>query len=86
MSALRKIEAYDLELYAINTGELYRQHCLLAALGADTLTWREHLINIVVPRYRKEIESAAYVDSPTVTDVAKRLKEYYDQHIKEMMK
>jgi hypothetical protein len=77
---MREIEAHDLELYAINTGELYQAHKLLAAF--PTKRWVQHIRERVIPRYCREIEPVSASDA-VVEVVAGALRNYYKRHMEE---
>jgi hypothetical protein len=76
----RQVEAHDLELYAINTGEFYQLHKKLAPENA--WAWIKHVRDNVMPRYCKEIEPI-WATSKVVEAVAVALKEYYQRHVEE---
>lgn len=76
---IRLIEAHDLELYAVNTGEFYKQHCLMASKGYSVAWWELWLRERVLPHYSREIEPITY-DHETVANVARTLRDYYLQH------
>lgn len=79
---MRAVEAYDLELFAINTGELYQTHLYMARNGASESGWREYLRCQVLPLYCKQVERITY-DFETVANVAKALKDYYERQLEE---
>jgi hypothetical protein len=80
--AIRLIDANDLELYAINTGELYARHKQLARGSATIHAWQNH-VRRVLDRYTHEIEPV-YAKPATVNHVARALKDYYTRHISEL--
>lgn len=78
-----EVDAHDLELYAINTGEFYEIHCNLARRFVGTAVWINHLIDRVIPRYCREVEPV-WATYATALAAAKELAAYYQQHIKEL--
>jgi hypothetical protein len=73
----------DLELFAINTGELYKRHCQLAAINPHPSEWEWHVFNRVIPLYIRQVELRAFSGEEIVA-TAKGLREYYAQHVKEL--
>lgn len=78
----RLIDATDLELYAINAGEFYKIHCAMAYQNQSLPMWEEWLRFRVLPHYKHEIGPVTY-DHETVANVARSLRDYYVQHLKE---
>lgn len=79
---MRVIEDYDLNLFAINTGELYQTHLYMARNHATVAGWMEYLKCQVLPLYCKQVERVTY-DWETVANVAQSLKDYYERQIAE---
>jgi hypothetical protein len=77
---MREVDSHDLELYAINTGELYQTHKLL--VGKNGWAWVKHVRDRVLPRYCREIEPVS-ASATTVDEVAVALCNYYTQHERE---
>jgi hypothetical protein len=77
---MRAIEAHDLELFTINTGELYQYHKFLAPFPVRE--WRLHLTDRVIPLYSRQVEPVTY-DWETIANVAQSLKDYYQRHVAE---
>jgi hypothetical protein len=84
----RQVEAYDLELYAINTGKLYKRHLELARKTQDGRDiygieeWIGHVKHSVLERYRREIEPVS-AKPLTIQMVARSLRDYYQNHLRE---
>jgi hypothetical protein len=76
----RPVEAYDLELYAINTGQFYQWHT--ANAGEPLGVWLQHVATTVKPRYCREVEPVSATPE-TLQTVAAALKAYYEQHNRE---
>jgi len=85
------MQVHDLTLYAINTSEWYETHKALA--HAKTLahpvvvfiTWRQHVINTVIPAYRREFhEPYEGMSEEEVKEVARNLQEHYEIHVAEL--
>ena len=79
---MREVLAYDLELYAINTGQLYQTHKSLARRKQNAWAWIMHVRDNVIPRYSREIEPV-WASAETVDAVAVALMEYYARHVME---
>ena len=79
---MREVQAYDLELYAINSGSLYEKHKRLGKTNS-LVDWVEHVRNCVRPKYSCEIEHV-YMSDKTAVDTARRLMEYYARHVREL--
>jgi hypothetical protein len=77
---MRTIEANDLYLFTINTGELYQYHKFLAPFPVRE--WRLHLTDRVIPLYGRQVEPVTY-DWETIANVAQNLKDYYQEHVAE---
>jgi hypothetical protein len=77
----RSVKAYDLVLFATNTGSLYETHKQMAREGASQQKWFEH-IDRVVRLYCREVESVRAWPSDRF-DAARELKAYYERHIGE---
>lgn len=82
MKTTRALEKHDLVLFAINTGELYQSHCLMARKAMPDLIWRDWLANRVIPLYSKQIEGVV-CDYETICNAASEIKEYYERHVTE---
>ena len=76
----RLVDARDLELYAINTGEFYSLHKGL--VGKPIYDWFRHLNDIVIPHYSRKIEPV-HVNVATLAAVTDRLRDYYARHVSE---
>jgi hypothetical protein len=73
----REVEINDLELFAINTGELYEKH---KKLGEDNgWAWVKHVRDTVLPLYCRQVETV-WASSSTVDAVASALSDYYKCH------
>jgi hypothetical protein len=77
---MREIDAFDLEVYAINTGELYEAHKLLTTFPIER--WVKHVRERVLPRYCREIEPVA-ASAKVIEAVAVALRDYYKRHMEE---
>jgi len=77
---MREVLAYDLELYAINTGQLYQTHKSLARRKQNAWAWIMHVRDNVIPRYSREIEPV-WASAETIDAVAVALMEYYARHV-----
>lgn len=75
---MREVEAYDLELYALNTGEFYRIHQKLAEPSWPLAAWSHHVKFTVLERYSKEIDKVCATNE-TIEEVARNLQEYYQR-------
>lgn len=82
-------KALSIELWATNTGSLYKRHCTMArnsirmANHMDVLgTWVSHVHNTVLPLYRAEVEPVAY-SAEMENAVATALRVYYERHVRE---
>jgi len=62
----RQVGAQELELFAINCGELYQLHKHL--IGAGLSAWMAHVISEVLPRFCKQVEPVQIT-----ADVTKRV-------------
>jgi hypothetical protein len=77
---VRFVEAHDLELFAINSGELYHRHQQLASLGIGP--WARHIHDKVIPLYCRQVDPVR-VSVRTVSDVALALQTYYRNQAEE---
>jgi hypothetical protein len=80
MVNMRKVDAHDLELYAINTGSFYPVHKWMATQSHPV--WVTHVRAVVLPQYCREIEPV-WATSQTVDTVASALGAYYANHERE---
>jgi hypothetical protein len=81
----RNIELHDLVLFTTNTGEFYQLHCLMARKGLNLAGWRDWIRDRVLPLYARQVEPVNY-DYDTLTNAAREIKEYYDQHVIEVQR
>lgn len=79
---MREVGAHDLELFAINSGELYERHKALGR-GDSMVDWIEHVRNRVRPLYCRQVERVAMTDD-CCFKVAAALKTYYERHVREI--
>jgi hypothetical protein len=90
MVNMRKVDAHDLELYAINTGSFYPVHKWMATQSHPVWVthvrshpvWVTHVRAVVLPQYCREIEPV-WATSQTVDTVASALGAYYANHERE---
>lgn len=78
-----RIQADDLYLFAINSGDLYTRHCTYGRCERSLPLWIEHVERRVIQSYKFQRKTRARVADGAPTDVAARLKEYYEAHVKE---
>lgn len=70
--------------FAINTGELYQQHCRMALEGADPRIWELHVRVNVLPLFRKTTdEPYDGMSRAELAEVASELAIYYRNHLAE---
>jgi hypothetical protein len=79
---MARIDAQELELFAVNTGELYQLHLTMARSNASQATWREHVQRRVLPLYSRQVEPAE-MTGPQLRAAAEALRAHYAQHITE---
>ena len=82
------VTASDAYLFAVNTGDFYKAQCSMARQEKTLKVWMNHVLWNVMPRYRKEVtpddpDARFYLHDDDVREVAKRLKSYYANHVKE---
>jgi hypothetical protein len=70
--------------FAINTGKLYDQHCLMAREGASPRVWELHVRVNVLPAYRVERhEPYEGMSKAELSLCAHELATYYHLHLDE---
>lgn len=79
------IEAYDLFLFAQNTGELYPTHLALARGANAPADWISHVERVVIPRYRRDLHTpGAGMMRSEIERAAADLRAYYTEHVAEI--
>jgi hypothetical protein len=81
-SMTRFVDANDLELFAVNTGQFYARHKQMAAENLNLSSWQFYVRQTVLPRYCREIEPVT-ASAETIATVAANLKAYYGRHLAE---
>jgi hypothetical protein len=79
----RYVDAHDLELFAINSGELYERHKQLAQ-NNKAVDWLRHVLNRVHPLYCRQVEPVK-LSTTAAAVVACQLAAYYVRHIEECL-
>lgn len=78
------LPAYEIELFATNTGSLYEGNKALGRRNADVSEWASRITQIVLPAYRMEISRAASIPSRTLWAAAEALRAHYVEHVAEI--
>jgi hypothetical protein len=88
-----EILPHDLELFAINTGELYPHQIALARAATpgrqpDLEPWKRHIHGRVLPLYRRDVAAEPgqriyWASNETVRTVAQNLADYYARALQE---
>ncbi len=76
------IKAYDIVLFATNTGALYETHKRLARACASKQKWFEHVSGPVLRLYSRQVQPVSAWPSERF-DAAGELKAYYERHLAE---
>ena len=77
------VTAHEIELYAVNTQELYEDHKRLARRGVGLPRWQSYVRNHVWPLYQRQIEPNAIVRTTELHAAAAILRDYYREHVAE---
>lgn len=77
----RQVNANDLYLFAVNTGDFYKHHVANAPCSLEF--WNAWVRNTVVPRFCREVEPVTAMADVILT-TAIELRDYYREHAKEL--
>lgn len=75
------LDAHQIELFAVNTGELYETHLHMARSGCTLAEWHYHVMTKVLPLYSKQVRGLHFATDDEKTKAAQALKDYYEEHI-----
>jgi hypothetical protein len=78
------VTAEDVELFAINTGELYETHLKYGLNRAGRERWRSHVSNRVWNQFKRELRGNPLIRTEDLNEAADRLRDYYLTHAAEV--
>jgi len=76
----RQVGAHELELFAINCGDLYQNHKHLVGTGLSA--WMAHVISEVLPRFCRQVEPVQ-ITAEVTKQTANALADYYHRQANE---